>query len=74
MTFPHVLLLPPARDDGVLLGDGLVDAGQADRPYGVRPDRVLGQPDEGDVCSEVGVTRIVIIVWMGENVFNLKTA
>ena len=68
-----MLLLPPPRDDGVLLDHGLVDPGQTDRADGVRPDRLLRELDEGDVGPEVWVRRIVIVVRMGDNALNLKT-
>ena len=73
LNFHHLLLLPPPRDDGVPLDDSLVDPRQADRADGVRPDRVLGELDEGNISSEVGVRRIVIVVGMGDNALDLKT-
>ena len=41
--------LPPARDDGVLVDDGLVDAGQADWADGGGPDRLLSELDIPDI-------------------------
>ena len=49
MTCTHVLLLPPARDDGVPVDDGLIDARQADRADGGGPDSLLGELDTTDM-------------------------
>ena len=73
LNFHHLLLLPPPRDDSTLLGDSLINPGQADRADSVRPDSVLCQLDEGNVGSEVWVRRIVIVVGMGDNALDLKT-